>query len=223
MFIKYDGKKNILLNEPTIKDIEQAMNSSAERIKVLSDGKIFLEQDFVHTIIRSGARVFRIESRFVDKTGFKAMENILFSSYKNKSGQVKKAYVEAAIQVTPINLRNMGNIVRRICDINVDRVIFKVVNKEKMLTTTNDLKLMIDYCERQDKWSLTENIPLCIMDNYEYHVSEIYPHNSKKENKREECKDCFYKKECPGFEGMNVFPKKDGKPINQMQLDYQTK
>ncbi|MBU1031104.1 MAG: hypothetical protein ABIC91_01505 [Nanoarchaeota archaeon] len=178
----YNRKSNVCFYEKELSNrtdgtqiLEYAKNK-ALRIKIISDGKIFSNQEVANLYLRSGAHIFEIEFDLNKdlKETIRGFQNIKKSGFFNKFRKTIKAFVAVKILITKQDKKIVSSIVKQILPLEPDRIILKNQQPKTNLISKNFFKEIIDTCIQNNIWILTENVPINLMKGYEPHIIELY-------------------------------------------------
>jgi hypothetical protein len=189
----------LVYREDCMKVVETVKSAGYKRIRIQSTGHKLQEAGFVQELIDAGVFQYEIELSEFHTDVAQVFNNIrMFEGY----GQPDfSPYLAARISITKNNFTRIGDVVRMVLQCRTDRItLFFDDYDVKMSDVTPYLSLAIETGLLTQVWIQTENIPLCLMDGYEHHVSEIYMEDEWERKHVAACGKCVYKTSCEGIE-----------------------
>lgn len=118
-------------------------------------------------------------------------------------------YLAVRISIIKETLPHLSDIVRMVLPYRIDRIILSFDDYDlKLSDGMPSIKMAVGMGLLNQVWVFTEGIPLCLMSDYEHHVSEIYLRDGRKRSQNGICKGCVYSTSCEGIE--NRYTEKHG-------------
>lgn len=212
-----DGCDSIELigGEPSLRDdldeiVSFAREKNFRRIKLRTNGRAFFDASEVIRAVENGIFLFEIklygahplehdvitqvEGSFAETV--RGMGNI--KNVTGIGGKPQSPYIAMRIPIAKENHQNLSDIIRFLVPLRPDRIILSFEDVGlSMRQAVPFVKDAIDMGLANMIWTFTENIPLCLMQGFEHHVSEVYVANEGT-SKNGNCKGCAYSPACQG-------------------------
>lgn len=194
---------DLVLREDCMQVIEAAKTKGYKRIRFQGAGLKLHDAGFVHDLIQTGVYQYEVEL-----AEFNADVAQVFGSIRSFDGFGQpdfRPYLVARISITKNNFTRIGDIVRMILQYRVDRITLFFDDYDiKMSDATPYLAMAIETCLLMQVWIQTENIPLCMLPDFEHHVSETFRKDDWDRKHVAECEKCVYRTSCEGIESEYV-------------------
>ncbi|MBU0758336.1 MAG: radical SAM protein [Nanoarchaeota archaeon] len=208
------------LRKDIIDIVEYAKKQGFKRIMLHTNGKMLSYENFTSKVTKAGAYLFEIKlfgpnkemnDRICEAESFehtlKGVE--VLRKIHNLNEMSKTAFIDIIVPIYKENFEHLHNIVAVLEPHNIDRFTFVLTDTEILMSqVVGQLKNAIDSAIESKIWPFSEGVPLCMMQGYEYHISEIYYPASRKMTKISVCKKCIYSPVCEGVD--EEYLKKNG-------------
>lgn len=231
--------------EPTLRNdlidiIRTAKQNGYRRIKVITNGRDFSNNQFLHRIVNSGCSLFEIKlwgshpelhDHLTQSTGsywqtIQGLENLQRLSCDK--------FICLRIPLCKQNYTDIINIITTGINFSVHRIILSLQDDKLALRELiSHVHTAIQVSILNRVWILAEGLPFCVMQGLEHHISEIYygyksAINPRSYRQHKYCNHCIYKEICPGVdvEYLNQFgygeftPVKGSKYIQDIKVLY---
>jgi MoaA/NifB/PqqE/SkfB family radical SAM enzyme len=215
---KSDGRDSVQLigGEPTLRpDLAEIVDFAKERnfrrIKLTTNGRAFFDGHEVVKAVEKGIYLFEVKlygthpfqhDAFTGAEGSFAETIRGIGNIKNITGiggKPQSPYLAIRVPVAKENHQNLADIVRFLMSFRPDRIILSFEDARlSMRRAVPFIKDAIDMSLANMVWPFTENIPLCLMQGFEHHVSEVYLPNEEEISKNAKCGKCVYSSACQG-------------------------
>lgn len=242
--LKEQTEENIALygGDPTLRRdlfeiIRSAKRAGYRRIKLLTNGRAFLNLQLVDQTIKAGCNLFEITlwgsnpslHDYLTQTSGSFRETI--RGLENLAGLADNRFVCIRIPVCKENYSDIENCVTTALSFNVNRIILSFQdNRLSFQQFLPHINNAINISIFNRIWIQIEGIPFCIMQGLEHHIGEIlsglnaiYERTFQHYNC---CIQCVYKDLCPGLEVKYVehFGDKEFSPVitNRYSQDIRT-
>ncbi|MFH0874569.1 MAG: radical SAM protein [archaeon] len=207
---------NVLLygGEPLLRvDILDFINRlGGKRIKIVTNGRLLSYDKVVENLIKHNALIYEIKIFGSDNLTHDS-ETRVKNSYQQMLHGIKNirkiTYFEGRKLRPFIILRNMINknnylqleeITRIAKNLDVDRLVLELNDTNLDLNALwLNVKKAIDSSMINRIWCHTLNIPLCIGNEYEYHITELFQKSPKNYGYLDFCSECIFMNICPGI------------------------
>lgn len=231
--------------EPTLRNdlveiIHTAKQNGYRRIKLITNGRTFSNNQFLLKIVQAGCNLFEIKlwgshpelHDNLTQAGGSFWQTI--QGLENLQRLTLDKFICLRIPLCKQNYTDMINIITTGINFGVHRVILSLQAHNltlKELIPHVHTAIQVSILNRV--WILTEGLPFCVMQGLEHHISETYngyesAMNPRTRKQHKYCKHCIYQEICPGIEieylnqfGYGEFtPVKGSKYIQDIKVLY---
>ncbi len=218
--------------EPTLRNdlltiINIAKKNNYRRIKLVSNGRLLSDNQFLLQIIKAGCLLFEIKLWGSNPDTHDHLTQIPNSFFETIQGLENLQHLSCdkficlRIPICKQNFTDIINIVIMGINLSVNRI---VLSFEDCNIPLKDLipyiKVALNISILNRIWILTEGFPFCVMQGLEHHIGEIYHGYESKIYPRtykhhKNCQHCLYKEICKGveIEYLNKFGHSEFNPI----------
>jgi len=225
-----------LLRSDLLELIQAARELGFPRIRVRTNGTPLADPRFLHQLLGSGCHHFEIklfagEPRFHDRmTGVSGsleqtwvgMESLRRAVIPGRTDQ--QPFLGILIPLRPDNTAHLPQTILALVALRPDRIMLSwEIATEPFLRALPAIRNAVNLALLNRTWILTENLPLCLMQELEVHVAELYLPPRIPHEKVAQCRRCVYREFCPGVPSRSVKTRliQDIKPVSvSMHLDH---
>ncbi len=231
--------------EPTLRNdlvdiIKTAKQNGYRRIKLITNGRTFSNNQFLQRIVNAGCSLFEIKlwgshpdlHDHLTKVPDSFRQTI--QGIENLQRLSCDKFICLRILLCKQNYTDIINIVTAGINFSVHRIVLSLEDHNLALRELiPHIHTAIQVSILNRIWILTEGLPFCIMQGLEHHISEIYCRHDNFMSPRiykqhKYCKHCVYQAVCPGIEAdyLNQFghgefiPVKESKYIQDIRILY---
>lgn len=193
--------------------LNSARLNKYSRIKLLTNGRAFSDWDLAKVAIEYGARLYEIkvagsfpqmhdaitgEPGSFDET-VQGIQNI--KSFHSPDDESLNPFIAVRVPICTGNYEYIEDIVRFIIPLQVDRITLSFDDYDlAMQDAVRRIGNAIESAIFSRVWLQTEKIPLCLMKQYEHHVSETFTQKPDYQLKQaKNCPKCVYASSCSGI------------------------
>ena len=203
--------------EPTLRNdlvdiIHTAKQNGHRRIKLITNGRDFSNNQFLHRIVNAGCSLFEIklwgshpelhdhltqapESFWQTIQGLENLQRLAFDKF-----------ICLRIPLCKQNYTDVINTITTGINFSVHRIILSFQDHKLALRELiPHVHTAIQVSILNRVWILSEGLPFCVMHGLEHHISEIYygyesALNQRSYRQHKYCKHCIYREICPGVD-----------------------
>jgi sulfatase maturation enzyme AslB (radical SAM superfamily) len=202
--------------EPTIREdfisiIDRAQEKGFKRIKLVTNGRMFSDMDMAIQAIESGCYLFEIKVHGSNPRVHDAITGVDGSFWQTIQGiqnlrgidMLKDSpfdpFIGVKISICKENSADIENAVVNLLQFKVDRIILSFDDNALAMTKAlPHIQNAINISILNRVWIVTQKIPLCLMEGFEHHVSEVYAVSHNRFGHHKNCAKCVYGDICPG-------------------------
>ncbi len=209
----------VLGGEPAIRTdfldiIDFARQQKYSRIKLRTNGRAFADWDIARAALEFGAWLFEIKlygysaeihDTIAQQEGsfnetIQGIGNLKSLSIP-AGDQPKDPFVAVRIPICKENYEYIEDTVRFVIPLRADRIILSFVDSRIAVSDAlSHIANAIETAIFSRVWIQTERIPLCLMSDYEHHVSEAFINNiDYLAEQVASCTKCVYASSCQGI------------------------
>ncbi len=229
--------------EPTLVDniseiLEFANHQNIERIKIVTNARYFKNDELVREYFKKGVFFFEVplfghnaglhDTVTKERGSFKeTLKGVrLIKQNKIEKEMIYKPFVQINLMLNRINYKHLFRMVKLCLKLNVDKIkIFPSVSEVSFSHIVKSIKKSMDYCVKNNCWIVITDVPPCLMQGYEYFISEFYEDKSVFQRKQiAVCNRCIYQKVCSGIniEYLAEFGEKEFLPVINSNIDIKS-
>ncbi len=203
--------------EPTLRNdlldiIHAAQKNGYRRIKLITNGQAFSDNQTLHQIVNAGCYLFEIKlwgsnsdlHDYLTQTPGSFWQTI--QGLKNLQGLSCNKFIYLRIPICNQNYTDIINIITTGINLGVNRVVLSLQDHNlRFKDLLPHIKFAINISILNRVWILTEGLPFCVMQGLEHHIGEIYyGHRNiidpKSYKHHKQCRDCMFGETCHGIE-----------------------
>ncbi len=203
--------------EPTLRNdffpiLDAARIKGFKRIKIVTNARKLSDNTFAFRTLEAGCYFYEIKVHHHRAEVHDYTTQVRGSLQETVEGLLNlrrlhslhqkpfSAFISMRIPVSRNNYKDLGNIILAFIPYKIDRFIISFDDYALELPKALPyIQNAINLTILNRIWIVTEKIPLCIMEGYEHHVSEIYHPNYSNYSKSEKCRKCSIDGLCPGI------------------------
>lgn len=200
-----------LLRSDLLELIEAGRKLRFPRIRVRTNGTPLADSRFLHHLLGSGCHHFEIklfagEPRFHDRiTGvsgsleqtWAGMQSLRRAVIPGRTDQ--QPFLGILIPLRPDNAPHLSETILALVALRPDRIILSwEIATEPFSRALPAIRNAVNLALLNRTWILTENLPLCLMQELEVHVAELYLPPRIPHEQVVQCRRCIYGELCPG-------------------------
>jgi hypothetical protein len=202
--------------EPTLRNdflqiVHSAKDNGYRRIKLLTNGRAFSNEDFLYKTIEAGCYLYEIKlfsfnpalHDYLTQSANSYWETI--RGLENLAGLPHDRFVSVRIPLSRENFKDVENTVANALNFGVNRIILSLCDYGVDIgSVLPHVRNAINISIFNRTWILTEGMPFCVMQGMEQHIGEIvFGLNTTYEKtfrQHKYCKECIYGELCSGME-----------------------
>ncbi len=203
--------------EPTLRNdlvdiIHTAKQNGHRRIKLITNGRVFSNNQVLHRIVHAGCSLFEIKLWGSHPELHDHLTQVQDSFWQTIQGLENlqqltfDKFICLRIPLCKQNYMDMINIITTGINFGVHRIILSFQDHSlKLRELIPHVHTAIQVSILNRVWILTEKLPMCVMQGLEHHISEIYygykdAINPRTYKQHKYCRHCIYQEICPGVE-----------------------
>lgn len=205
--------------------ISYARNWGWRRIKIRTNGRPFSDWSFARMVVETGARIFEVKVNGHNPELHEAVTQVKDGFWETINGirnirsigildnRPFSAFIGIRTPVCKENYTILEEVVRFLAPLGIDRITLSF--DDYNLSMEETIPFIINTIETgifNKIWVMTEKIPLCLLEGYEHHISEVYLQLDNDYEQHDNCRNCVYSNVCGGVakdylavHGSNVF------------------
>lgn len=217
--------------EPTLRSdlleiIHVAKKNGYRRIKLVTNGRAFSDNQALFQIVNAGCHLFEIKLWGSNPDLHDYLTQIPGSFWQTVQGlenlrRLSNKFICLRIPICKQNYIDMVNAITTGINLGTNRIILSLQDHNMAFKDLLPyIKIAINISILNRVWILTEGAPFCVMQGLEHHVGEIYYRydntiNPKVYRHSKHCQDCIYRKICQGIavEYLKQFGEREFSPI----------
>ena len=218
--------------EPTLRNdligiILAAKQNGHRRIKLITNGRAFSDNQVLLQILNAGCCLFEIKLWGSNPDLHDHLTQIPDSFWQTIQGLENlqrlssDKFICLRIPLCKQNYTDMINVITMGINLGVHRIILSSQDSNLALKDLLPyIKIAVQISILNRVWILTEGLPFCVMQGLEHHIGEIYSRHENTMNPRiyryhKYCQNCIYQEICPGVEGeyLKQFGDREFSPI----------
>ena len=202
--------------EPTIRDdftriLNMTRQKGFKRIKIVTNGRVFSDIGIAIQTVESGCYLFEIKVHGSNPYVHDAITQVEGSFWQTVQGIQNlrsidvvngapfDAFIGVRVPICKENYMDIENTVINLLQFKVDRIILSFDGHAIAIgKTLPHIQNAINISILNRVWILTQKIPLCVMEGFEHHVSEVYAISDNGLEHHKNCAKCAYGNICPG-------------------------
>jgi len=200
-----------LLRSDFLELLEAAREFGFPRIRVRTNGTLLADGRFLHQVLGAGCHHFEIKLFAADPRIHDGMTGASGSLERTWAGMesLRRAVIPRRAEQQPFfgiliplrlgNLPQLPETILALAALRPDRIVLSwEISQDPVSRALPIIRNAINLALLNRTWVLTESLPLCLMQDLEAHVAELYLQPRVPHERVALCRKCAYGEICPG-------------------------